>query len=106
MGRRAITVAIFCVPCCKISLGIISRPSNDSNFMSSTLCRKKWSGGNRRGEKLRGKVNHSRKDSFGERVFGNIGNNSVKKGKHSSWGDLQVSQSMVGKTKKEGNEKF
>ena len=45
-------------------------------------------------------VNHSLKDSFGEWVLCHIGNNSVKKGKHPNWGDLQVSQSMT--EKKEG----
>ena len=41
-------------------------------------------------------VNHSLKDPFGEWVICHIGNNSGKKGKHPSWGDLQVSQSICG----------
>ena len=35
--------AIFFVPCCNISLGIISSPSNDSSVMSSTLTNKEFS---------------------------------------------------------------
>jgi len=40
-------------------------------------------------------VNRSLKGLFGEQVFRHIGNNSLKKGKHPRWGDLQVSQYMV-----------
>ena len=38
-------------------------------------------------------VNHSLKDPFREWAFGDIGDHTMKKRKHPSWGDLQVSQS-------------
>jgi len=93
--------AIFCVPCCRISLGIISNPSNDSNFMSSILFRRDREEMVSWGQEREEMVNHSLKVSSGEWVLCHIGNNSVKKGKHPIRGDLQVSQSIQGEKVRE-----
>ena len=53
-------------------------------------------GHERERERERGNGNHSLKDPFGEWVLCHIGDHTLKKGKHTNGGDLQVSQSICG----------
>ena len=93
--RSSMYCTIFLLPCCRMSIGIIPRPSNEASLMSSTLV--KW--------KRSVWVNESEGEKWwktewllewlkGEISLWKVEHQGLDDLQHSGWSDLQVSHSV------------